>query len=211
MEHRATPEFPRWLFVALGFVPIGALCFALFGWVPLHLSARFLVLPSLVLAIALGLKFPHWGRLALLGFAAGVVATAVYDITRLLLVYVDIWPDFIPPIGRLAMLDADAHPFWGYLWRFVGNGGGMGLAFAMLPWRGTRAGMAYGVLICLCLFATLLLAPGAQARLFPLTWVTAAAAMIGHLDYGAVLGYLLSRRGWLKTSEAPPPRAELAA
>lgn len=190
---------PRWLFALLGFVPIGALCIALFGLVPLHLSAKFLVLPALVGAIALGLACPRWGKLALLGFAAGVIATGVYDITRLLLVYVGVWPDFIPPIGKLALMDDAAHPIWGYIWRFVGNGGGMGVTFAMLPWRGTRAGMAYGVFICLCLYATLLFAPGAQDRLFPLTWVTAAAAMIGHLDYGAVLGYLISRRsGWLE-------------
>lgn len=198
MNH--TPHYPRWLFAAIGFVPIGALCVSLFGWVPLHLSAKLLVLPSLVVAIALGLKFPHWGRLALLGFAAGVVATAVYDITRLLLVYVDVWPDFIPPIGQLAMLDANAHPFWGYLWRFIGNGGGMGLAFAMLPWRHLKGGVAYGTVICFCLFGTVLLAPHASRELFALSPATAAGALAGHWVYGAILGWLAG--SWGRAPEA---------
>lgn len=184
---------PRIPLAALGFVPIGALCLALFGVVPLHLSARFVVLPAVAVTALLAWRSPPWGRLALLGFFAGVVATGAYDVTRLTLVWCGVWPDFIPPIGQLALADQHAHPVWGYLWRFIGNGGGMGLTFALLPWRGARWGMGYGALICVCLYATLLFAPGAQAKLFPLTWSTAAAGMIGHLDYGAVLGWLVGR------------------
>jgi hypothetical protein len=189
-----------WAFAALGFVPIGALCLALFGAVPLHLSARLVVPPAAAGAIALGLRFPRWGRVAWRGFLAGVVATAAYDATRLSLVWAGVWPDFIPPIGRLALADPGAHPFWGYLWRFVGNGGGMGLAFAMGPRRDARSGMAYGMAICFCLYGTLLLAPGAQERLFPLSVATALAAAVGHLDYGAVLGWLAGR--WVRKPAA---------
>lgn len=186
---------PRILLALLGFVPIGALCIALLGLVPLHLSARYMVLPACALAVLIAWRYPRWGRVAAIGFAAGVVATVAYDVTRLALVWVGVWPDFIPPIGQLALEDPSAHPVWGYMWRFIGNGGGMAMTFALLPWRGARAGMAYGALICLCLYATLLIGPGVQEKLFPLTWATAAAAMIGHLDYGAVLGWLLAK--WL--------------
>lgn len=200
------PPLPRVLFAVLGFVPIMSLCAALFGWVPLHVSVKVLVLPALAAAIALGLARPAWGRIALMGFLAGLVATAAYDVTRLALVWVGVWPDFIPPIGKLALMDPSAHPFWGYLWRFIGNGGGMGVTFAMLGWRGTRWGMAYGVLVCFGLFGTLMFAAGAQEALFPLTGITAAAALIGHLDYGAVLGWITTR--WV---QAPAEVREAAA
>ncbi|MDB5097380.1 MAG: hypothetical protein JWM80_1801 [Cyanobacteria bacterium RYN_339] len=179
----------------MGYAPIGALCISLFGILPLHLGTRFLVLPAALVCMVTAIASPAWGRRALAGFLAGVVATAAYDATRLALVWAGVWPDFIPPIGRLALMDQAASPIWGYAWRFLGNGGGMGLTFAMLPWRGTRAGMLYGAFVCCCLYLTLLFAPHAQETMFRLTPLTAAAAMIGHLDYGLVLGWLLTR--WL--------------
>ncbi len=187
------------LFIALGYVPIGALSLSLLEFLPLHLGMRFLVLPSTIATIALALWQPSWGRRAILGFLAGIVATAVYDCTRLGLVWLGVWSDFIPTIGRTALMDSHASPVWGYVWRFLGNGGGMGMAFAMLPWRGKRSGMIYGAFVCCCLYLTLLLAPHAQETMFRLTPVTMAAAMFGHLDYGWVLGWLLHR--WL-----PEPR-----
>ena len=204
-------EMPRLLFAVIGYLPIVTLAVALFGWVPLHLSAKLLVLPSIPLAIFLGWRYPRWGRVALMGFLAGVVATAAYDATRLALVWLGLWPDFIPAIGQMAALDDAAHPIWGYLWRFVGNGGGMGMTFAMLTHGamrlgrpGTRLGMAYGAFVCCCLYATLLLAPQAQAQLFPLNAMTVVFAMVGHLDYGAVLGFLT--RQWLAEPEATKER-----
>jgi hypothetical protein len=183
------------LFAALGYAPIGAMCISLFGILPLHLGTRYLVLPAAAACIVLAVVSPYWGRRALAGFLAGVVATAAYDATRLSLVWAGVWPDFIPPIGRLALMDQAASPVWGYAWRFLGNGGGMGLTFAMLPFRGSKQGMLYGAFICCCLYLTLILAPHAQDTMFRLTPLTAAAAMIGHLDYGGVLGWLLNR--WL--------------
>jgi hypothetical protein len=171
------------------------MCIALFGWLPLHLGARWLVIPAAVATVLLALASPSWGRRAAAGYLAGVVATAAYDATRLALVWGGLWPDFIPPIGRMAWMDDNASPVWGYVWRFLGNGGGMGLTFAMLPWRGARAGMLYGTFICCCLWITLILAPGAQDVMFRLTPFTTAASLIGHLDYGGVLGWLTAR--WL--------------
>jgi hypothetical protein len=78
------------------------------------------------------------------------------------------------------------------VWRFGGNGAGMGMAFAMLPWRGIRSGIIYGTCICFGLFAVLALAPVAQQHFFPLNLKTAIGALAGHWVYGAVLGYLTS-------------------
>lgn len=195
---------PALLFVAVGFAPIGSLFFALMGWVPLHLGAKIVVLPAVALALWAGFRYRSWGQRALLGFLAGVVATGAYDVLRLGLMWAGLWGDFIPAIGRMALLDHHAHPFWGYLWRFIGNGGGMGMAFAMLPWLGLRAGIAYGTAICGCLFLTLLIAPLAPQELFVLSPLTAAGALGGHIVYGAVLGWLTASWGarWLPAPAA---------
>ena len=174
----------------VGYAPICALCIALLGFVPLHLGAMFLVLPALIVGVGVGVREPRWGRLALVGLAAGILATGVYDALRLGLVWLGLWRDFIPEIGRMALGNDQAHPAWGYLWRFVGNGGCLGLAFAVLPWRGARAGVIYGTLICGCLFLTIGLSPDAAERLFALSPVTMTGALVGHWIYGSVLGWL---------------------
>lgn len=190
MHHLDWISWRRFVFFCIGYAPIGALCIALLDLVPLHLGAAFLVFPALAMGVWLGLREPRWGRLAFAGFMAGMIATGVYDALRLSLVWLGIWGDFIPAIGRMALRDEDAHPMWGYLWRFLGNGGGMGLAFAVLPWRGIRAGVIYGTLICSCLFATIFLSPLAAERLFTLSFMTMASALAGHWIYGGVLGWL---------------------
>lgn len=181
-------------FFALGFVPISALGVAVVGWVPLDLSAKLLVAPAILGLLLLAWRQPALGRLAAVGFLAGVVATGAYDATRLALVAAGWWPEFIPAIGRLALADDAASPLWGYAWRFFLNGGCMGLAFAMLPWRGVRAGLAFGTAVCLCLWASLFLGGAkAEAILFPLTPTSALFSWVGHLDYGGVLGFLVAR------------------
>jgi hypothetical protein len=143
----------------------------------------------------IGLRYPAWGKRALLGLLAGMIATGVYDILRIGLMFAGLWGDPIPSIGRLATGDPNIAWYWGYVWRFVGNGGGMGVAFAMLPWRGVKLGIAYGTAVCLGLVAILYFFPIAQLHFFALTPPTAAGGMAGHWVYGAVLGWLTSR--WL--------------
>ena len=145
--------------------------------------------------VLLGLRYPAWGKRALLGLLAGIIATGVYDILRIGLMFAGLWGDPIPSIGRLAMGDPNTAWYWGYVWRFVGNGGGMGMAFAMLPWRGVKLGIAYGIAVCLGLVALLYFFPVAQVHFFALTPPTAAGGMAGHWVYGAVLGWLTAR--WL--------------
>ena len=187
--------FPRVFFLAAGFAAITSLGVALAGMVPLPDGLRYAVVPAVVVMVALGLRYPAWGKRALIGLVAGMIATGVYDILRIGLVFAGLWGDPIPSIGRLALADPDAHPAWGYVWRFAGNGGGMGLAFAMLPWRGVRLGIAYGTAICLGLVGLLYFWPVAQEHFFALTPPTAAGGMAGHWVYGAVLGWLTAR--WL--------------
>ncbi len=176
----------RLLLGGLGFVPISCLSLALIGVVPLYVSAPLLVLPATMLALALGLALPGLGRQALGGLVAGMGATLVYDLLRLIFVLTGIWSDFIPQIG--AMLHASPALPWGYLWRYLYDGGAMGMTFALLPWRDLISGLLYGLAICACLFATLLLAP---LSLFPLNLSTIIGALLGHLIYGSTLAWLL--------------------
>ena len=187
--------FPRVFYLAFGFAAITSLGAALAGLVPLPYLFHFAVIPAYAIMALIGLRYPAWGKRALLGLLAGMIATGVYDILRIGLMFAGLWGDPIPSIGRLATGDPTIPWYWGYVWRFVGNGGGMGIAFAMLPWRGVKLGIAYGTAVCLGLVAILYYFPVAQLHFFALTPPTAAGGMAGHWVYGAVLGWLTAR--WL--------------
>jgi hypothetical protein len=186
---------PRVVFLAFGFAAITSLGIAYTEAVPLPYGLHYAVVPAFAIMLLLGLRYPAWGKRALIGLVAGMIATGIYDCLRIGLVFAGLWGDPIPGIGRMALADPNAEPYWGYVWRFIGNGGGMGLAFAMLPWRSIRLGIAYGTTICLGLLGILYFWPVAQVHFFPLTPVTATGAMAGHWVYGAVLGWLTTR--WL--------------
>jgi len=201
--------YPRLVFLALGFAAITSLAAAYSEMLPLPAGARFMLVPAVACILLTGFRHRTWGRRALVGWLAGIIATGIYDMLRLGLVLVGTWDDPIPRIGQLLFLDPDANWLWGYVWRFLGNGGGMGLAFAMLPWRGVRFGIAYGTLICLGLFGVLAIWPVAQVHFFPLTPVVGVGAMAGHWVYGAVLGALTTR--WLPPARLPAAGARAAA
>src|SRR5918993_420025 len=177
--------FPRFLFLAFGFAAITSLGVALAGAVPLPYGFHYAVIPAYTAMLLIGLRYPAWGKRALIGLVAGMIATGVYDILRLGLMLAGLWGDPIPSIGQLALNDPNAEWYWGYVWRFVGNGGGMGLAFAMLPWRGVKLGIAYGSAVCTGLVVLLYFWPVAQQHFFALTPATAAGGMAGH---GAIAG-----------------------
>ena len=196
--------FPRLFFLAFGFAAITSLGVALAGAVPLPYGFRYAVIPAFAVMVLIGLRYPAWGKRALIGLVAGMIATGIYDILRIGLMFAGLWGDPIPSIGQLALDDPNAEWYWGYVWRFVGNGGGMGLAFAMLPWRGVKLGIAYGSAVCLGLVVLLYFWPVAQQHFFALTPATAAGGMAGHWVYGAVLGWLTAR--WLPpVGRAPAP------
>jgi len=184
--------YPRVIFLALGYTAIGPLAAAYSEVLPLPYGARLFLLPAVLLAILVGFRHKEWGRRALVGWLAGVAATGIYDVLRLSLYKFGYWDDPIPGIGRLMLDNPHAPAIVGYIWRFGGNGAGMGMAFAMLPWRGIRSGIAYGTAVCFGLFAVLHFAPVAQQHFFPLNLKTAIGALAGHWVYGAVLGYLTS-------------------
>jgi len=200
-------------YAAIGFTPIGALALTIGGFWTLTVGSFVLIVPGIVAAIVLGICYPRFGRLAVEGLAAGLVAVLVYDVVRWTFVGFGWWGDFIPNIG--GWLNGTGQPDWilGYGFRWLGDGGGMGVAFMVaartfMPRLAPRAsvvlGIAYGLAIWICLLITLIVSPEGQMLLFPLTALTLIMSWVGHVVYGAVLGAALSRQG------ANRPRRTLA-
>ena len=199
-------------YASIGFTPIGALALTIGGLWSLTVGTLVLIVPGIIAAIVLGIRYPRYGRLAAEGLAAGLVAVLVYDLVRWTFVGFGWWGDFIPNIG--GWLNGTGEPDWilGYGFRWLGDGGGMGVTFMVaartfLPHLARRApvalGIAYGLVIWMCLLITLIVSPEGQMMLFPLTALTLVLSWIGHVVYGAVLGAALSRRVGLRTSRLP--------
>ena len=189
----------RMIFLIVGFVPIASLSGAIFEIIPLHISFKYVVLPAYGLAIIVGIAYWNVGRLALLGLIAGIIAVTLYDMTRWPWVIMGLWGDFIPNIGGWMFDNSESDWVWGYLWRYIGNGGGMGMAFFMgysliRPLaRRPMSGTLYGLAVFSCLMGTLLLAPRAQEMLFTPSLLSVTMGTIGHIVFGSVLGYLAIR------------------
>lgn len=178
--------------VPIGFLPVTLIAVSMFDVVGLKDLALTLLLPAVIaLAFVMG-RSPVATRLAFRGVAVGVVATALYDIVRFGFLFAGLMhKDPIPHIGSALGLE----PAWvfGYLWRYLGNGSGMAIAFFALGLKGVRQGAIYGLLVCAGLVATLVVAPNGQEFLFPLNPTTIVMATVGHLVYGVVLGWLGGR------------------
>jgi len=192
----------RCVIAAIGFAPISALAAAIFfGEESFVTTVTVLVLPGVaVLAELVWLK-PNYRSIAISGFVFGLIAVTVYDLFRLPFALAGLWHDFIPRLGYWLIGDHMAHPAIGYLYRYIGDGGGMGMAFVaiypLLRKLGANTvlnGIIYGVAIWLCLIATLIVAPRGQVMLFKLTPLSFTLSLCGHLIYGAVLGLLMRSR-----------------
>lgn len=194
----------RMAFIALGPSAILGLSVAYAEVLPLRVMFVFFVLPAYITMIILGLMYPKWGRRALIGFVAGVLATLMYDVARLFLVMALGLVDPIPHIGVmwLGSDTVDHGNLWwvGYLWRFFGNGAGMGVVYAMLPKQvlNVKGGWIYGDLVGLGMFALLFFFPVAQLHLFPLNATVLVNGIIGHWAYGLALGWIFAKSRLIK-------------
>ena len=214
-------------YATIGFTPIVALALSLIEVVPLHRGAPLLLGGAAIVGASMAACNRACRRTVLQGLAAGVLAVLLYDGTRLPFVVLGGWPDFIPMIGVWLFQDPDTHWSVGYLWRYLGNGGGMGLAFMLLApythrWIDPRrAGLLYGVAVWSGLLATHRLAPNADVDLFVLSPMVLVLSLAGHLVYGSVLGYCSYRQAvsqpagavmWAPTAVGSatgrPPRAD---
>jgi hypothetical protein len=197
----------RLSFVAAGFSPITALAVMIFGLTSLPTASLLFIAPSACVAALLALRFRDYGRLALHGFLAGVMAVFCYDLFRMPFVLTNVWPDFIPRISVWLLGISQPIPIVGYVYRYLGDGGGMAMAFALCyPLvRGrippVRSALAFGIAVWSCLMSTLLIAPHGQELLFRLTPVTLVLSLAGHLIYGTTIGLVL-RADYSRTTDA---------
>ena len=216
------------LHLVLAALPLLTISAHVFGLVPMHVSAGLVVVP-LLLAVGLLALFAPAGeeRLIVRGLGWGVVATLVYDVVRLDTVYLlGWWGDFIPTVGAW-ILDSGTAPgvadgMVGYLWRYAGDGGGIGVTFFVLAAvtglhrQGTRRTVVAAVVFAVVpvwagLIGTVALAPRGQSLMFPLTPVTLTLSLVGHLVFGLVLGLGCARCGDLRGLWPWPPLVDLDA
>lgn len=188
----------RIVIAAVGFAPVTALAAAVFGDAELQTTVLVLVLPCVTALAELVWLKPHYRTIALSGFIFGLVAVTTYDLFRLPFILTGLWPDFIPRIGTWLINDGHAHPVVGYLYRYIGDGGGMGMGFvALYPFlrrlsdNSVLCGLIYGIGIWCGLIATVVIAPHGQDYLFRITPLSLTLSLSGHLVYGGTLGILI--------------------
>ncbi|MEE1760851.1 hypothetical protein [Streptomyces sp. SP18BB07] len=191
--------------MAAGAMPVLAIPLFVMGVMPLTAEALYLVIPLALLTVALVLHGSTEAMWALKGLIAGVAGVAVYDTVRIPMVVAGIWPDFIPRLGAWVVGSDEDQPFVGYLWRYLGDGGGIGMAFfvfcravasfrpSLITARPALLSVGYGVFIWCGLLATVVLPPHGSDLLFALTPESFCLSLLGHLIYGTVLGLFLSR------------------
>jgi hypothetical protein len=160
------------------------------------------------------------------GLMAGMVACIVYDGARLFAVHVlGLMGDFIPVMGSFVTGEPDTtgSAAVGYIWRYIGDAGGLGVAFFVVAfalgidrWRSVYAvlaSVAFAVFPTWAgLMATVALLPRGEEMMFPLNPATVTITLIGHLIFGFVLGlaFLKAPRGRERSEWPWPPILETA-
>jgi hypothetical protein len=194
------------LFLFLSSLPLLAISAHEFGLISLRASAFLLILPVAAILAVLTTFAPYpidgiVGR----GLIAGMVACLAYDAFRLTAVYVLGWMgDFIPIMGTGITADPDIESgaAVGYIWRYIGDGGGLGVAFYLLafavgldrwsrwPGKVVLAAAAFAVFpVWTGLIATVLLTSlDGGETLFHLRPDTLAITLVGHVIFGVVVG-----------------------
>jgi hypothetical protein len=197
---RIANPFRSGLYLILASTPLLAISGEVFGLDSLRAVSSFFLFPLLgVVAILMVFKPADIDRTALIGFVWGVVACAAYDLFRLPSVYVfHLWGDFFGRIGGWAT-GTHSNYLAGYLWRYFGDGAGIGVVvfihaavIGVASWPRRRVigfTVAFAVFpVWTGLVRTDALAPTGRA-LFPLTATTLILSLVGHLIFGAMLGY----------------------
>jgi hypothetical protein len=160
------------------------------------------------------------------GLIAGMVACIVYDGARLFAVHVlGLMGDFIPVMGSFVTGEPDTagSAAVGYVWRYIGDAGGLGVAFFVVAfalgidrWKNVYAvlaSVAFAVFPTWAgLMATVALLPRGEEMMFPLNPATVTITLVGHLIFGLVLGlaFLKAPRGRDRSEWPWPPILESA-
>lgn len=161
------------------------------------------------------------------GLIAGMVACIVYDGARLFAVHVlGLMGDFIPVMGSFVTGEPDTagSAAVGYIWRYIGDAGGLGVAFFVVAfalgidrWKNVYAVLASVVFAVFPtwagLMATVALLPRGEEMMFELNFATVMITLVGHVIFGFVLGlaFLKVPRGKERSEWPWPPLLESAS
>jgi hypothetical protein len=193
------------LFLLVAALPLLAISAHVFGLIAQRTSATFVILPLATAVVVLAAVAPHpTDRIVGRGLVTGMVACLIYDSFRLFTVYALGWMgDFIPTMGTWITGDPDPRTgaAVGYLWRYLGDGGGLGVAFWIIAfavgmdrWSGRPArivitAVGFAVFpVWTGLIATAAMADRGEEMLFGLTPANISITLIGHVIFGLVLG-----------------------
>jgi hypothetical protein len=186
-----------------GAAPVSAIPLFVLGWLRLKDSALFGVVPLALITTALMIRRSPQAAWAARGLTAGICAVFAYDAVRMPLVWTNIWPDFIPRLGGWVTGDGGKNATVGYAWRWIGDGGGIGLAFfvfcgllltiqpALVTTRPALLGLGYGIFVWTGLMATVMLPARGEELLFSITPASVCLSLLGHVVYGSTLGLFL--------------------
>lgn len=178
-----------------GILPVGSVALHSLGWIPI----QHMVLPNLLLLSICCYQLTNVleiRNMILTGWMAGLIAVTAYDLSRIPFIYAG-WNDFIPKIGGW-LSGSEDNFLLGYIWRYAGNGAGLGLCFSILHYLAkfkhiVLAGTLFGLSVFLCLDLVLILSKHAQGLMFELTPLNFIGSLTGHIVYGFVLGWVLSK------------------
>ncbi|GAT12826.1 uncharacterized protein RMCN_5959 [Mycolicibacterium novocastrense] len=142
------------LVLLLASMPILGISVDVFGLVPQNVTSVVVIALGAVLGALIAFA-PH--RIDMIvgrGLIAGMVACIVYDAARLFAVHVlGLMGDFIPVMGSFVTGEPDTagSAAVGYVWRYIGDGGGLGVAFFVVAfalgidrWRKRPRGAGIG-------------------------------------------------------------------
>jgi hypothetical protein len=196
-------------------LPVLSISAHVFGVMSMDIAARYVVLPVSVIALILAGGPSQEAVPFRRGVLAGLVAVTAYDATRMPFVLTGVWPDFIPDVGGWVAGTGEPNALLGYLWRYVGNGGGIGAFFTMVcAILGIRRylvplAVGYGVFVWSGLMGTVALSANGETLLFEISALSVTLSLIGHLVYGSVLGWVYARMIRGDADPTPLPVSDL--
>lgn len=196
--HIGAAGFAQTATVCAGLLPVSSIALHCAGTISLNNCLFFLVIPAFFIALISSAINVRVIKLAMRGWLSGIIAVAFYDLSRVPFIVAG-WEDFIPHI-TLWLTGSDDHAYLvGYMWRYAGNGGGLGIVFFLLAdhfdWKKyiVSYGVSFGLLIFAGLLGLLFFFPQSQELMFEVTPVAFFGGLTGHIVYGYVLGKLAKR------------------
>lgn len=189
------PDLKVGFFALAGLLPVTSIAFHCSGILSLSDSFCFLILPAVIIVLVVGIFDRKLMKLTARGWISGVIAVLLYDLSRVPFILAG-WADFIPHISTW-LSDSNENSFAiGYAWRYIGNGGGLGIVFFLTAdyfnWKkyAVSSGVTFGLLIFSGLVALLVAFPDAQDQMFEITPVSFFGGLTGHIVYGWAIGKL---------------------